>query len=75
MNKPTFKNFGRPIQDRPPISDFGQAVSALLVIKIINEDNPRVYDVALNLVADIWWLSANRVHSKVLELARETAVE
>lgn len=75
MNDQSYNGFGRPIQDRPPISDFGQAVSALLVIKIMNEENPRVYDVALNLVADIWWLSANKVHSKVLELARETAVD
>jgi len=57
-------------EDRLPVSTYDEAVWRLVQIRCDNRVGDYAYDVAVQLVADIFWLSDKRVRSDAMKAAR-----
>ncbi len=60
--------------DRLPISSYEEAVQHLVKIRCDEAFSDDAYDVAVNLIADIFWQSDKKVRRDALLSAREIGV-
>ena len=61
--------------DRLPISSYEEAVQRLVEIRCDEAVSDDAYDVAVNLIADIFWHSDKKVRRDALLAAREIGVQ
>lgn len=61
-------------EDRLPVSSYEEAVRRLVEIRCDESLPDAAYDVAVKLVADIFWHHDNRVRRDVILAAREIGV-
>lgn len=58
-------------QDRLPVSSYDEAVRRLVMLRCDPDIFDATYDVAVNLVADIFWMTDTRVRRDVRVASRE----
>jgi hypothetical protein len=58
-------------QDRLPVATYDQAIRRLVTIRVDASLPDEAYDVAVTLVADIFWATDKRVRGDVIKAARE----
>jgi hypothetical protein len=58
-------------EDRLPVGTYDQAVNRLLYIRADESVPDEAYDVAVTIVADIFWATDKRVRSDVIKAARQ----
>ena len=68
--KPSLQQF-----DRLPISSYEEALQRLVEIRCDESVSDDAYDVAVNLIADIFWHSDKKVRCDALLAAREIGVQ
>lgn len=61
-------------EDRLPVGTYDQAISRLVTIRIDESLSDEAYDVAVTIVADIFWATDKRVRADVIKAAREIGV-
>lgn len=61
--------------DRLPISSYEEAIQRLVEIRCDQTVSDDGYDVAVNLIADIFWQSDKKVRRDALLAAREIGVQ
>lgn len=61
--------------DRLPVSTYDEAVARLVQLRCDETVSDDAYDVAVELVADIFWLSDKRLRADVMKAAREIGVQ
>ena len=62
-------------QDRLPVSTYDEAVWCLVQFRCDQSLSDDAYDVAVQLVADIFWISDKRVRADALKAARTVGAE
>lgn len=61
--------------DRLPVSSYEEAIQRLVIIRCDKRLTDDAYDVAVELVADIFWQSDKKVRRDALLAAREIGVQ
>lgn len=61
-------------EDRLPVGTYDQAIGRLVTIRIDESLPDEAYDVAVTIVADMFWATDKRVRADVIKAAREIGV-
>ena len=61
-------------EDRLPVGTYDQAIARLVTLRIDESLPDEAYDVAVTIVADIFWATDKRVRADVIKAARDIGV-